>query len=296
MKRMLVLGGTGQVGYELQRSLSTLGEVLAPTQNDISLMLSADELEGKLTALRPDIVINAAAYTAVDQAETEKEKAYQINAVAPGLLASYCEKQQIPLIHFSTDYVFDGSKNQPWKETDTPNPINVYGETKLAGENVIRATRAPHLILRTSWVYGARGKNFFNTMKRLATEKSSLSIVNDQLGAPTWSRHLGDAVAQLIAMAGKQGPGFWQTHSGTYHLTNVGETSWYDFAQAIFDEMQSAGHPAPEVEPISSVDYPMPAPRPAYSVLDCRLLEERFAIRLPDWRQTLSYVMQDAKL
>lgn len=296
MKRMLVLGGTGQVGYELQRSLSTLGEVLAPTQNDISLMLSADELEGKLTALRPDIVINAAAYTAVDQAETEKEKAYQINAVAPGLLASYCEKQQIPLIHFSTDYVFDGSKNQPWKETDTPNPKNVYGQTKLAGENTIRATRASHLILRTSWVYGARGKNFFNTMKRLAAEKSSLSIVNDQLGAPTWSRHLGDAVAQLIAMAGKQGPGFWQTHSGTYHLTNAGETSWYGFAQAIFDEMQSAGHPAPEVEPISSVDYPVPAPRPAYSVLDCRLLEERFTIRLPDWRQTLSYVMQDAKL
>ncbi len=296
MKRLLVLGGTGQVGYELQRSLSTLGEVLAPTQNDISLMLSADELEGKLTALRPDIVINAAAYTAVDQAETEKEKAYQINAVAPGLLASYCEKQQIPLIHFSTDYVFDGSKNQPWKETDTPNPINVYGETKLAGENVIRATRASHLILRTSWVYGARGKNFFNTMKRLATEKSSLSIVNDQLGAPTWSRHLGDAVAQLTALAGKQGPGFWQTHSGTYHLTNAGETSWYAFAQAIFDEMQSAGHSVPEVEPISSVDYPVPAPRPAYSVLDCRLLEERFAIRLPDWRQTLSYVMQDAKL
>ena len=296
MKRLLVLGGTGQVGYELQRSLSTLGEVLAPTQNDISLMLSADELEGKLTALRPDIVINAAAYTAVDQAETEKEKAYQINAVAPGLLAIYCEKQQIPLIHFSTDYVFDGSKNQPWKETDTPNPINVYGETKLAGENVIRATRAPHLILRTSWVYGARGKNFFNTMKRLAAEKSSLSIVNDQLGAPTWSRHLADAVAQLIAMAGKQGPGFWQTHSGTYHLTNAGEISWYAFAQAIFDEMQSAGHSVPEVKPISSVDYPVPAPRPAYSVLDCRLLEERFAIRLPDWRQTLSYVMQDAKL
>ncbi|WP_297812600.1 dTDP-4-dehydrorhamnose reductase [uncultured Methylophaga sp.] len=296
MKRMLVLGGTGQVGYELQRSLSTLGEVLAPTQNDISLMLPANELEGKLTALRPDIVINAAAYTAVDQAETEREKAHQINAVAPGLLASYCEKQQIPLIHFSTDYVFDGTKNQPWKETDTPNPINVYGETKLAGENVIRATRASHLILRTSWVYGARGKNFFNTMKRLATEKSSLSIVNDQLGAPTWSRHLGDAVAQLIAMAGKQGPGFWQTHSGTYHLTNAGETSWYDFAQAIFDEMQSAGHPAPEVEPISSDDYPVPAPRPAYSVLDCGLLEERFAISLPDWRQTLSYVMQDAKV
>lgn len=296
MKRMLVLGGTGQVGYELQRSLSTLGEVLAPTQNDISLMLAANELEGKLTALRPDIVINAAAYTAVDQAETEREKAHQINAVAPGLLASYCEKQQIPLIHFSTDYVFDGTKNQPWKETDTPNPINVYGETKLAGENAIRQTRAAHLILRTSWVYGARGKNFFNTMRRLAGEKSSLSIVNDQMGAPTWSRHLADAVSQLVAIAGKQGPGFWQTHSGTYHLTNAGETSWYDFAQAIFDEMQSAGHPVPQVKPISSADYPVPAPRPAYSVLACGLLEERFAIRLPDWRQTLSYVMQDAKV
>jgi dTDP-4-dehydrorhamnose reductase len=296
MKRLLVLGGTGQVGYELQRSLSTQGEVLAPTQNDISLMLPANELVGKLTALRPDIVINAAAYTAVDQAETEEDKAHQINAVAPGILANYCEKQDIPLINFSTDYVFDGSKNQPWKETDTPNPKNVYGQTKLAGENAIRATRASHLILRTSWVYGARGKNFFNIMKRLAAEKSSLSIVNDQLGAPTWSRHLAEAVAQLTAMATHHGPSFWQTHSGTYHMTNAGETSWYDFARAIFDEMQSAGHSVPEVKPISSADYPVPAPRPAYSVLSCRLLEERFAIRLPDWRQTLSYVMQDTKL
>lgn len=293
MKRILLLGGSGQVGHELIRSLAPIAEVVAPGRTDFDLSLDERTFTAKLSHYKPDLLINAAAYTAVDRAEQEAELAWQVNATAPGLLATVCQSLAIPMIHFSTDYVFDGSQQRPWKETDEAGPLNVYGQSKLSGEQLIRQSQVPHLIFRTSWVYGLRGNNFLNTMRRLAKEKASLQIVNDQKGCPTWSRHIAEAVSAIVALAFHEGKTFWDNNSGTYHLTGTGSTTWFGFAEAIFDELQAMGHPVPVISGIGSEAYKTAAKRPAFSVLDNTLLEQQFGIRLPDWRHSLNLVMQD---
>jgi len=293
MKRMLLLGATGQVGYELVRTLGPLAELVTPSRKDFDLHMSAEQTVEKIRQIQPDLVVNAAAYTAVDKAEQESELAWQINARAPAAIASACASLDIPVIHFSTDYVFDGQGQRAYKENDLTHPINVYGESKLAGEEAIRKSQAMHCIFRTSWVYGLHGSNFLNTMRRLATEKESLNIVSDQIGSPTWSRHIAEAVAAVVAMATREGKIFWQQNNGIYHLTSAGSTSWYGFAKVIFDELSAAGQSIPVLSAISSDAYPTAAQRPKFSVLDNSLVENRLGIRLPDWRQSLSLVLQD---
>lgn len=294
MSRIVLLGSTGQVGYELVRSLSPVAEVLTlgRVQCDLSGPLSL--LEDKLLKLSPDMVINAAAFTAVDKAETEPELAFQVNAATPAVLASVCSNLQIPLIHFSTDYVFNGHGQLPWTEEAEPDPINVYGQSKWEGEKAIKSSGVAHLIIRTSWVYGNRGANFLTTMKRLAQEREQLNIVDDQIGAPTWSRHIADAVSQIVSQSSMEGTSFWDKHSGTYHLTGRGQGSWYDFARAIFDSLQKTHVAIPAVFPINSDAYPTPAQRPKFSILDNSKINAHFGIQLPDWEESLRLVMQDA--
>jgi len=295
MKRILLLGSTGQVGYELARSLGPLAQVIAPSRKDFDLLMADNEIAEKIRQFKPDLLINAAAYTSVDKAEQETALAWQINAKAPAVMADVCVSLDIPMIHFSTDYVFDGNTQVAWTETDKVSPLNVYGQSKLAGEQAIRNSHAKHSIFRTSWVYGLHGNNFLNTMRRLAQERTSLNIVNDQIGSPTWSRHIAEAVSSIVAIALHEGDSFWHKHSGTYHMTNAGFTSWFEFAKAIFDGMKTAGQSVPKINAVSSDAYPVAAKRPLFSVLNNSLLESRFGIQLPNWRHTLSLVMQDMK-
>jgi len=283
--KILLTGSRGQVGWELARTLSTLGEVVALDSTRLDLT-DTDAIRRTLAEIKPRIIINPAAYTAVDKAESEPDLARAINAVAPGILAEEAEKLGALLVHYSTDYVFDGSGDAAWQEGDATGPLNVYGATKLAGEQAIQATCQRHLIFRTSWVYGLRGANFLLTMRRLMTERPELKIVADQIGAPTWCRSLAEATAQVLAQVetpfrGADKPQSW----GVYHMTNGGETSWQGFAQAILD-FDAPETPA-RLLPIPSSDYPTPAKRPLNSRLNNDKLERVFGIRLPDWREAL---------
>lgn len=282
--KILLFGKEGQVGFELQRSLALLGEVIALNRQQVNLTDSA-AITGSIERYRPDWIVNAAAFTAVGNAEKQAALAMQINATAPEVMAMAAKKRGCGLLHYSTDYVFDGSKTSPWLETDIASPINVYGQTKLIGEEAIQASGCQHLIVRTSWVYDARGQNFLNTMLRLAQNQPSISVVDDQIGAPTWSRHIADSSGHLLQMAKPQ-------HSGVYHLTAAGETSWFGFAGAIFEQAAEAGIQVPSITPIASKDYPTPARRPANSVLACQKLYTTFGLRLPDWQASLALVMQ----
>ncbi len=288
--RILLTGCRGQVGWELARSLSTLGEVVSLDSSQLDLTDVA-AIRRTVAEIQPRIIVNPAAHTAVDKAESEVERAYALNATAPGVLAEEAERLGALLIHYSTDYVFDGSGEQARIETDATGPLNVYGASKLAGEQAIQANCQRHLIFRTSWVYGARGANFLLTMRRLMRERPELKIVADQIGAPTWSRSIADATAQVLAqvhspLVGADKPQPW----GVYHMTNAGETSWHGFAQAILDL------DAPESEtrllPIPSSDYPTPAKRPLNSRLNNDKLERVFSVRLPDWRLALRLCME----
>ena len=291
---ILLTGVNGQVGYELQRSLSSLGKVHALDRSQLDLS-NPDNIRQVVQSIKPDLIVNPAAYTAVDKAESEPELANAINAIAPRILAEEAQKLGIAMVHYSTDYVYDGTKQSPYIETDATNPLSIYGKTKLAGEDAILATGVPHLILRTSWVYGARGKNFMNTIIRLASERESLSIVADQFGAPTSSR--GIAVATVNALAN------WSDDkSGIYHLTCGGSTSWHGFTQAIVEEYEllreSRNWPALKASvgnilPITTADYPTPAARPANSTLNCNKLSTTFRLDLPDWRMALEQVMAE---
>jgi dTDP-4-dehydrorhamnose reductase len=294
--RILLFGKDGQVGHELQRSLSTLAKVISPELHKADFTMPADQLFALVQQHNPDLIVNAAAYTAVDKAEQEPELAYQINAKAPGTLATACKALNIPFIHFSTDYVFNGDSRSAWREEDKPAPLNIYGLSKLEGEQAVQESGAAHLILRTSWVYGNRGQNFLNTMKRLAQERENLNIVNDQFGAPTWSRHLADAVSQIVAMSYQEDDKFWQHNSGVYHLTGSGSCSWYEFASAIFDFMRQGDLKVPAIASIESESYPTPATRPKFSVLDNSKIRNNFGIQLPDWKHSLELVMQDTGL
>ncbi len=288
--RILLTGARGQVGWELARSLSTLGEVVALDSSRLDLT-DADAIRRTVAALKPTLIVNPAAHTAVDKAESESERAYAINATAPGILAEEAEKLGALLVHYSTDYVFDGSGDIARGEDDPTGPLNVYGASKLAGEQAIQAACQRHLIFRTSWVYGARGANFLLTMRRLMRERPELKIVADQIGAPTWCRSLADATAQVIAQVyspfnGADKPSPW----GVYHMTNAGETSWHGFAQAILE--LDAPEPATRLLPIPSSDYPTPAKRPLNSRLNNDKLARMFGAILPDWRLALQLCME----
>lgn len=287
---ILLTGVQGQVGWELRRALAPLGRVTAVDSQEMDLA-DPDAVRAKVRALSPRLIVNPAAYTAVDRAESEPERARAINAIAPGVLAEEAKRCGAVLVHYSTDYVFDGVKPGPYTEEDPANPLNVYGASKFAGESAIRAVGGRHLILRTSWVYGTRGHNFLLTMQRLMRERSELRIVDDQIGAPTWSRQIAEATALILAQClsparGADRPEPW----GTYHLSCGGETSWYGFAQAIAE----LGGLGTRLLPIPSSDYPTPARRPLNSRLDNAKLARTFGIRLPHWREALELCLGQA--
>ena len=287
--KILLTGCRGQVGWELARTLSTLGEVVALDADGLDLT-DAAAIRRVVGEVRPGIIVNPAAHTAVDKAESEPDLARAINTTAPGILAEEAEKLGALLVHYSTDYVFDGSGEALRQEDDPTGPLNVYGATKLEGENAIRAGCRRHLIFRTSWVYGARGANFLLTMRRLMGERPELKIVDDQIGAPTWCRHLAEATAQILAQVGSPARGADKPEPwGVYHMTNGGETSWHGFAAAI-QTLDAPGKPARLVA-IPSSEYPTPARRPLNSRLDNGKLERVFGIRLPDWRDALRLCM-----
>ena len=289
--RILLTGKNGQVGYELERSLQGLGEIIALDRSQMDLA-NLDQVRDVIRAIKPDLIINPAAYTAVDKAESEPELAMRINGEAPGVMAEEAKKLGAAMIHYSTDYVFDGSKTTPYVETDPTCPINVYGTTKLAGEQAIQAAGIPHLILRTSWVYGMRGKNFLLTMLRLAQERDELRIVADQHGAPTWCRTIADTTAHIVAQAqgAHDAQQWWQQRSGIYHLTAQGQTTWYGFTQAILENATIPKKPV--LTPIATRDYPLPAKRPGYSVMSCERLMATFC-GLPDWENALASCLQE---
>ncbi len=285
MKRILLTGATGQVGYELERSLQGLGEIIAVDRTRMDLA-NLDQVRDVIRSVKPTLIVNPAAYTAVDKAESEPELAMRVNGHAPAVMAEEAKKLGAALIHYSTDYVFDGTKATAYTEDDPTCPINVYGHTKLAGEQAIQAAGIPHLILRTSWVYGMHGKNFLLTMLRLAQERDHLSIVADQHGAPTWCRTIADTTAHIIAQGsrGENSQDEWQARSGLYHLTAQGQTTWHEFAEAIFAHQSVTKKPA--LRAITSDEYPMPARRPANSVLSSDRLIGTFC-GLPAWDAAL---------
>lgn len=291
---ILVTGASGQVGFELVRCLQGLGTVIAPSRGTLDLT-DPRSIVTALEEIQPSLIVNPAAYTAVDQAESDVGNAMRVNAAAPGELAAAASRSGVPLIHYSTDYVFDGSKQVAYVEDDAPGPLNVYGESKLAGERAIEAAGVPHLILRTSWVYGARGRNFLKTMLRLGEQRSELRIVDDQRGAPTWSRTIATLtahiVAQAVAVPRDERAEWWSARTGTYHMSATGDASWAELAKAIFE--LASPEKAPKIVPIASSDYPTPARRPANSRLSSAKLVEMFGIRPPHWHEALSLCLQD---
>jgi dTDP-4-dehydrorhamnose reductase len=291
---ILLLGKTGQVGWELSRTLAPLGPVLAPGRLEVDLA-RPESIRGYLRLCSPRLIVNAAAYTAVDQAEAEADLAHAANATAPAILAEEAKRRAIPLVHYSTDYIFDGTKADPYTEGDPPNPLNVYGRTKLAGEDSIRASGADHLIFRTSWIYGVRGKNFLRTILRLATERECLRVVADQFGAPTWSRMIAEATAQVLARCrATDGDFHVRDVGGVYHLAAAGSASWFEFARAIiFSNPRGCVRKITEIQPIPSAEYPTRARRPANSRFDCTALRGAFGIALPDWQVSLQQVLEE---
>lgn len=284
MKKILVTGKNGQVGWELQRTLASLGQIIALDSQGMDLS-DVEAIRRKVREVAPDIIVNPAAHTAVDKAESEPDLSMAINGTAAGVLAEEAKKLDALLIHYSTDYVFNGSKTSPYVETDTPDPQSVYGKTKLAGEQAIQAVGGKHLILRTSWVYGVHGGNFVKTILRLAKERGELRIVADQYGAPTWARLLAESTAQII---GK----YSEEKSGVYHLTPDGRTNWHQFAEEIVRlarQYDDALKDKPlTIHPIATHEYPLPAKRPANSSLSTEKIRKTFGLELPQWDADLA--------
>lgn len=303
--RILITGATGQVGWQLQRTLAPLGDVHTCTRNEADLA-DPEASASYVRKLAPDIVVNAAAYTAVDKAESEPDLAHTVNAVSPGRIAAEVARSGGLLIHYSTDYVFDGSKSGTYQETDSTGPLNVYGETKLAGERLIAASGCAHVILRTTWVYDIRGKNFLRTVLRLAREREELTMVDDQHGAPTWARAIAEATAQIAARCAQRRNSSRWLNQGIYHLTAGGQATWAGFAQQILEDYESLaswpadtgewGSPllAKRIVPITSDEFKTPARRPHNSVLSNAKLQSVFGLQLPDWREQLRLALQDA--
>lgn len=288
--RILLTGSNGQVGRELQQALKPLGKVLALDRSMLDLA-NPDAIRKTVRDFQPDLIVNAAAYTAVDRAESAPELAMAVNGIAPGVLAEEAKRSNAVLVHYSTDYVFDGSKTTAYIETDVTHPLNVYGATKLAGEQAIQATGAAHYILRTSWVYAAEGANFLNTMLRLGRERPELRIVDDQIGAPTWARAIAQMTAQMLSRQQNMAA---DSRYGVYHMTATGAVSWFGFAQAIFAAAeQTMGIPAPRLIPITTAEYPLPARRPANSRLDTGLFAGTFGIQPASWQEMLTQCMRD---
>lgn len=303
--KTLLLGANGQVGFELLRALAPLGEVVAATRSGEVVdgspcacadLAQADSLAAALDAVHADVIVNAAAYTAVDRAEDDPELADRINHRAVAEIGAWAARHGALVVHYSTDYVFDGTATRPYREDDPTAPLGVYGRTKLAGEEALHASAAPYLIFRTGWVYAARGHNFLRTMLRLAAERDEVRIVADQLGAPTPARWIAEATAAALGRWRHTDTNAQRGLDGVYHVVASGQCSWYDFAGAIMREALARGlvKRAPHVVPIGSTDYPTRARRPAYSVLDCAKLENTFGLQLPDWHEGLASVLDEA--
>lgn len=305
MPRILLTGKDGQLGFELHRQLSALGTVFAAGRKECDLS-RPDDIRTLIDSARPDIIVNAAAYTMVDRAETERDLAYAVNAAAPEVMAREAERRDALLVHYSTDYVFDGKKPAPYVENDATAPLSVYGKTKLAGENAILASGCRHVILRTSWVYGIHGNNFLKTVLRLAAEREQLSMVADQIGAPTsvalvadvsmqiLRRHIASCISPFNALQGHHEPEPMQF--GLYHLTAAGQTSWHGYAQLVVDLGREMKMPlrlrANAIRPIASSEYPAPVPRPLNSVLNTDKLRASFGISLPPWQDGVHDVLK----
>jgi dTDP-4-dehydrorhamnose reductase len=288
-QKILLTGINGQVGQSMQAALKASGfpaELIALDRSQLDIA-NTEQIREVLRTIRPDLIINPAAYTAVDKAESEADLAYSVNAIAPGILAEEAARLNAKLIHFSTDYVYNGRKLEAYQETDPTEPLSVYGKTKLAGEEAIRAVGVQHLIFRTAWVYGAYGKNFMKTILRLASERETLNIVVDQIGTPTSSNAIAKAMMQILQQ------GSFDV-SGVYHLVNSGQASWFEFTKAIVEESNvlrqregKAGLLVKHIQPISTDQYPTPARRPANSLLDTEKLLQNFGIEMPHWRESL---------
>ena len=286
MMKILLAGGSGQLAQELQPILLSVGEVIAVDRTCVDLS-QPESIRQAMAEIKPDLVVNAGAYTAVDKAESDADLAHAVNGIAPGIFAEECEKLGASLIHFSTDYVFDGSQSSAYLETDSTNPLGTYGKSKLAGEEAIRQAGSRHIIIRTAWVYGNGGKgNFVKTMLRLGKEREEIRVVADQIGSPTWTGDLAAATTQII-------PGIGLEDFGTYHYTNSGVCSWYDFAIAIFEEAEKLGFPLKikRVIPITTAEYPTPAKRPAFSVLSTVKISALLGTHPPHWRQGLRQML-----
>ncbi|MGH9712673.1 MAG: dTDP-4-dehydrorhamnose reductase [Candidatus Acidiferrales bacterium] len=296
--KILLTGKNGQIGYELSRLLPQLGEVLAVDLDELDL-LKTEDIRRAIRDIRPNLIVNAAAYTAVDQAEKERAVARALNATAPAVMAEEAKKIGAALVHYSTDYVYDGTKNTPYDERDSTNPLSIYGKTKLEGDQAIQNSGVPHLIFRTAWVYGTRGKNFLLTILRLATEREELRVVKDQTGAPTWSREIALATTRILQELSEPQNlvSSISNLSGIYHLTAGGQTTWFRFAEAILEQAAQATEKAPWfvaattsrpivtkwIIPITTEEYPTPARRPLYSVLSNSRCEQTFGFASPDW-------------
>ncbi|NCR76194.1 MAG: dTDP-4-dehydrorhamnose reductase [Microcystis aeruginosa K13-06] len=285
MKKVLLIGAKGQVGQELQVTLPSLGEVISIGREELDLT-NSEKIGQLIREIHPDYLVNAAAYTAVDKAETEPDLAYSINATAPKIMAESAEKIQAKFLHISTDYVFDGRKNTPYLETDLTNPLGVYGQSKLRGEEEIKTVNSQAIILRTAWVYGSYGKsNFVKTMLRLGKEREELKVVVDQVGSPTWSKDIATAITQLLINV--------DNPAGIYNFTNSGVASWFDLTKAIFEEAKISGIPLKiqRVIPITTAEYPTPAVRPAYSVLSGQKISQQLGYIPPYWRDSLKAML-----
>ncbi len=286
--KILLFGKVGQVGWELRRTLAPLGQVVCVDFPEVDFT-KPDSIRGWIRNVSPDVIVNAAAYTAVDKAEAETALATKINAEAPAVMAEEARQRDALLVHYSTDYIFDGSKTTPYTEEDLPNPLGAYGRTKLAGDTAIQQVGGRHLIFRLCWVYGARGNNFMLTMMRLAREREKLRVVGDQVGCPTTSRLIAEATA--LALQRVRAADDAARFTGAYHLCCAGQTSWHGFASAIIDRMPAAEKKCREVESIPSAEYPTPTKRPAYSVMACTKLQRTFGLTLPDWHDGLRLVL-----
>jgi dTDP-4-dehydrorhamnose reductase len=300
--QIVIVGKNGQISWELQRTLAVLGEVTAVGRPELDIT-DLNALRSSLRRLAPDLLVNAAAYTAVDRAESELQTAMKINAEAPAVMADEMRGRGGLFVHYSTDFVYDGRKTTAYEETDGPAPLNAYGASKLAGDQAVTAAAGAHLVFRTSWVYASRGRNFLGTVLRLAAAKNPLRIVNDQSGSPTWSRDIAVATSQVVAQLFEDGAdgskrlrAGARERSGIYHMSADGEVTWHGFASAIMDQLVSSGMERaglPQVIPISSHEYRAPALRPSNSVLSNEKLKQSFGVRLPDWRYSLARVFEE---
>lgn len=285
MKKVLLIGAKGQVGQELQVTLPYLGEVISIGREELDLT-NSEKISQLIREIHPDYLVNAAAYTAVDKAETEPDLAYSINSIAPKIMAESAEKIKAKFLHISTDYVFDGRKNTPYLETDLTNPLGVYGQSKLRGEEEIKTVNSQAIILRTAWVYGSYGKsNFVKTMLRLGKEREELKVVVDQVGSPTWAKDIATAITHLLINV--------DNPPGIYNFTNSGVASWFDLTKAIFEEAKISGIPLKiqRVIPITTAEYPTPAVRPAYSVLSSQKISQQLGYIPPYWRDSLKAML-----